>query len=68
MTKEETFKLILEEKVVIDALIWIVRIEEKVDKSYQEYIEAMTERHKHNSRMMKLIEQHKIYLQKGINQ
>ncbi|MDA2670656.1 hypothetical protein PDQ76_17675 [Bacillus cereus] len=53
----ELFKRIIEEKVVIDPLIWVLKIEEQVHIEYEKYIEAMEERHKENPKVLKKIQQ-----------
>ncbi|PFZ20099.1 hypothetical protein [Bacillus wiedmannii] len=55
----ELFKKIIEEKEVIDPLIWGLKIEEQVQVEYEKYIEAMEERHKENSKVLKKIQQAK---------
>ncbi|OOQ93942.1 hypothetical protein [Bacillus cereus] len=51
------FKRIIEEKEVIDPLIWVLKIEEQVHIEYEKYIEAMEERHKENLKALKKIQQ-----------
>ncbi|PGM34656.1 hypothetical protein CN941_25825 [Bacillus cereus] len=55
----ELFKKIIEEKEVIDPLIWVLKIEEQVQVEYEKYIEAMEERHKENPKVLKKIQQAK---------
>ncbi|PEW48947.1 hypothetical protein CN431_08460 [Bacillus cereus] len=55
----ELFKKIIEEKEVIDPLIWVLKIEEQVQVEYEKYIEAMEERHKANPKALKKIQQAK---------
>ncbi|HFJ9371728.1 TPA: hypothetical protein ACGW7B_002250 [Bacillus nitratireducens] len=52
-------KRIIEEKEVIDPLIWVLKIEEQVHIEYEKYIEAMEERHKENPKALKKIQQAK---------
>ncbi|PEO97624.1 hypothetical protein CN577_30915 [Bacillus toyonensis] len=55
----ELFKKIIEEKEVIDPLIWVLKIEEQVQVEYEKYIEAMEVRHKENAKVLKKIQQAK---------
>ncbi|WP_158633927.1 hypothetical protein [Radiobacillus deserti] len=58
MTKKEMFKKIIDEKTVIDPLIWLLKIEDKVDVSHKEYVIAMAERHKYNHKILKRLEEY----------
>ncbi|HFJ9474582.1 TPA: hypothetical protein ACGW68_006007 [Bacillus cereus] len=55
------FKRIIEEKEVIDPLIWVLKIEEQVHVEYEKYIEAMEERYKDNSKFLNKIQQFKYH-------
>lgn len=55
----ELFKKIIEEKEVINPLIWVLKIEEQVQVEYEKYIEAMEERHRENPKVLKKIQQAK---------
>ncbi|MCM3673202.1 hypothetical protein M3699_04745 [Peribacillus simplex] len=53
------FERILEEKTVIDPVIWVLKIQFiKVDEDHEQYIRAMTERHKHNPKIMRHLKQY----------
>lgn len=58
MNKEDLYKRILEEKTVIDPLLWVLKIEEQVDKSHQEYVRDMAERYKLNPKIIKQLEEY----------
>ncbi|WP_249598509.1 hypothetical protein [Peribacillus frigoritolerans] len=58
MTRKELFNRIIEEKQVIDPVIWLLRIQfTKVDEEHEEYVRAMAERYKNNPKVMKQLEQ-----------
>lgn len=56
MNKEELFTRILEEKKVIDPLLWIIKVQDKIDKTHEQYINAMAVRYKDNTKIRKLLE------------
>ncbi|MGG0412074.1 hypothetical protein [Peribacillus simplex] len=58
MIKEELFARILLEKKVIDPLLWLIKVEDKVDKTHEEYIRSMSVRYKDNPKILKLLEQY----------
>lgn len=53
------FERIVEERTVIDPVIWLLKIQfVKVDEDHEQYVRAMAERHKHNPKVMKQLEQY----------
>jgi hypothetical protein len=58
MDKEEMFSRILEEKVIIDPLLWLIKIENQVDKTHEQYIRSMALKYKGNSQKRKVLEQY----------
>ena len=57
MEKDKLFKQIVEEakKEIIDPLVWLLYFESEITLgiSHQEYVEAVAERYKYNSRVLK---------------
>ena len=51
----ELFKLIIEEKEVIDPVRWILNVEEQVNIGYSKYLKVMSKRYEKNIKIMKSI-------------
>ncbi|MFS0601126.1 hypothetical protein [Peribacillus frigoritolerans] len=58
MTKEQLFDRILEEKIIIDPLIWLLKIEDKVEKTHEQYICSIAARNKNNIKVKILLEKY----------
>ncbi|MFA1710511.1 hypothetical protein ACDX66_02230 [Peribacillus frigoritolerans] len=59
MDRKKLFDRIVEEKQVIDPVIWLLRIQfTQVDETYEEYVRAMGERWKYNPRVLKELNQY----------
>lgn len=53
------FERIIEEKKVIDPVIWMLRIQyNHTDEHHEEYVRAMSKRWKNNPRIMKELQQY----------
>lgn len=53
------FERIVEEKIVIDPVIWLLKIQlTKVDEGHEEYVQAMIKRHKYNPTLIKQLEKY----------
>ncbi|MGG1272529.1 hypothetical protein ABE272_19195 [Priestia aryabhattai] len=53
------FERIVEEKIVIDPVIWLLRIQNnKVNESHEQYVRAMAKRHKNNQKIIKQLEKY----------
>lgn len=53
------FERIVEEKIVIDPVIWLLKIQFlKVEEDHEQYIRAMAEKHKYNPKIMKQLKKY----------
>ncbi|WP_026688799.1 hypothetical protein [Alteribacter aurantiacus] len=57
----DLFKRLLEERVVIDPTLYIVKIQDKVGQEYSTYLNGVAERWKHNSTIIEQVEFFKKY-------